>query len=205
MVNWGIKLTGKQPATTEIPRWVQQQQRSLRGGWQMPSCGHPRCGIYWNDYPICHHESNCCCLCWMCSAWVGSEHDFLRAQQQKCCRRRPTTQHIPAEHRVAHRKQDQRHRAASLCEQGSHHRPTAWAHFGGGYGGRMFPPHFYRGVIIYHFPPLFSPKVSIWRGFKTNCDVCHVLCEEFFMLHVTHSHVDVEAEFGVVSLILIFL
>ena len=28
---------------------------------------------------------------------------------------------------------------------------------------------------------------------------------EFFMLDVIHSHVDVETEFGVVSLILIFL
>jgi len=28
---------------------------------------------------------------------------------------------------------------------------------------------------------------------------------EFFMLDVTHSHVDVETEFGVASLILIFL
>jgi len=29
-------------------------------------------------------------------------------------------------------------------------------------------------------------------------------CVEFFMLDVTHSHVDVETQFGVVSLILIF-
>ena len=29
------------------------------------------------------------------------------------------------------------------------------------------------------------------------------MCEEFFMLGVTHSQVDVETEFGVVSLILI--
>jgi len=54
-------------------------------------------------------------------------------------------------------------------------------------------------------PAHFSLKVFIWRGFKTKCDICHVLCEEFFMLHVTHSHVDVETEFAVVSLILIFL
>jgi len=40
---------------------------------------------------------------------------------------------------------------------------------------------------------------------KIKCDVCHVLYEKFFMLDVTHSHVDVETAFGVVSLILIFL
>jgi len=54
-------------------------------------------------------------------------------------------------------------------------------------------------------PPLFSLRVCIWRGFKTKYDVCHVLCEEYFMLGITHSNVDVETEFGVVSLILIFL
>jgi len=54
-------------------------------------------------------------------------------------------------------------------------------------------------------PPYFSLKVCIWRGFKSKCDACHVLCEEFSMLNVTHSHVDVETEFGVVSLILTFL
>ena len=54
-------------------------------------------------------------------------------------------------------------------------------------------------------PPLFSLRVCIWRDFKTKYDVCHVLCEEFFMLDVTHSNVDVETEFGVVSLIRIFL
>jgi len=31
------------------------------------------------------------------------------------------------------------------------------------------------------------------------------LCEEFFILDVTHGYVDVEREFGVVSLILIYL
>jgi len=67
-------------------------------------------------------------------------------------------------------------------------------------------PHFFRRrAIICHVPPHFSLRVCIWRGFKTNCDVCHVLCEEFFILDVTHNHVDVETEFGVVSLILIFL
>ena len=61
------------------------------------------------------------------------------------------------------------------------------------------------GNIICHVPPHFSLRVCIWRGFKTKCDVCHVSCEEFFMLGVTHSHVDVDTEFGVVSPILIFL
>ena len=54
-------------------------------------------------------------------------------------------------------------------------------------------------------PPLFSLRVCIRRGFETKRDVCHVLCEDFFMLDVAHSHVDVETEFGLVSLILIFL
>jgi len=31
-------------------------------------------------------------------------------------------------------------------------------------------------------PPLFSLRVCTWWGFKTKYDVCHVLCEEFFML-----------------------
>jgi len=52
--------------------------------------------------------------------------------------------------------------------------------------------------------PTFFLRVCIWRGFKTKCDICHILCEEFFILDVTHSH-DVETEFGVVSPILIFL
>jgi len=34
------------------------------------------------------------------------------------------TQPTPAEHRGAHRKQDQRYRAASLLEQDAYHRPT---------------------------------------------------------------------------------
>jgi len=54
-------------------------------------------------------------------------------------------------------------------------------------------------------PPHFSLRICIWGGFKTKCGVCHVLCELFFMLDVTHSHVDVEIALGVVSLILIFL
>ena len=36
----------------------------------------------------------------------------------------------------------------------------------------------------------FFLRVCIRRDFKTNCEVCHVSCEEFFLLDVTHSHVD---------------
>jgi len=70
--------------------------------------------------------------------------------------------------------------------------------------GDVSPPLFQTGDIICHAPPLFSLRVCIWRGFKTKYDVCHVLCQKFFMLDVTHSNVDVETQFGVVSLILIF-
>ena len=55
------------------------------------------------------------------------------------------------------------------------------------------------------YPPTFSRRFCIWRGFKTKCDDCHVLCKEFFMLDVTHRYLDVETEFGVMSLTLIFL
>jgi len=69
--------------------------------------------------------------------------------------------------------------------------------------GDVIPHFFRRGDIICYVPPLFSLRFCIWRGFKTKCDVCDVLCEELFMLDVTHNHVEIE--FGVVSLILIFL
>jgi len=70
----------------------------------------------------------------------------------------------------------------------------------------MCPPTFLdRGNIICHVPTLLSLKVCIWKGFKNKCDVCHVLCEEFIILDVTHGYVDVEKEFGMVSLILIYL
>jgi len=68
------------------------------------------------------------------------------------------------------------------------------------------PPTFFDGGdIICHVLLFVSLRVCIWRGFKTKCDVYHVLCKDFFMLDVTNRHVDVETEFGVVSLILIFL
>ena len=66
-----------------------------------------------------------------------------------------------------------------------------------GDAGDVSPHFFRRGDIICHVPPLFSLRVCVWRGFKTKYDVCHVLCEEFFMLDVAHSHVDVEIGFTV--------
>jgi len=55
------------------------------------------------------------------------------------------------------------------------------------------PPHFF--LLGFVFGEISKPNMTF----------CHVLCEEFSMLDVTHSNVDVETEFGVVSLILIFL
>jgi len=51
---------------------------------------------------------------------------------------------------------------------------------------------------------IFIFRFCIWRGFKNKIDFCHVLCEELFTLDGTHNQVDVDTEFGVVSLILIF-
>jgi len=68
-----------------------------------------------------------------------------------------------------------------------------------------FPTTFLDGGHNMPCPPTFSRRVCIWRGFKTKCYICHVLCEEFFMLDITHTYADVETEFGVESLILIFL
>jgi len=49
-------------------------------------------------------------------------------------------------------------------------------------------------------PTHFIFRFCMWQGFKHESDVCHVLCEELFMLDVTHSQVDVEpdTESGVV-------
>jgi len=55
------------------------------------------------------------------------------------------------------------------------------------------------------FPHIFPFQFCIWKGFKKESDVCHVLCEELFMLDVRHRQIDAETEFNVVSLILIFL
>ena len=52
-------------------------------------------------------------------------------------------------------------------------------------------------------PPTFF-RSYIWRGFKNKSDVCHVLCEELFMLdgrpHIAKLMLK---QFGVVSLILL--
>jgi len=74
-----------------------------------------------------------------------------------------------------------------------------------GVTGDVCPPTFSAGEdIICHVPSPFSLRVCSWRVFKTKYDVCYVLCEKFFMLDVTHSNVDAETQFGVVSLILVF-
>jgi len=46
------------------------------------------------------------------------------------------------------------------------------------------PPHFFkRGGAYYAMSPhCFLFRFCIWRGFKNKSDVCHVLCEELFML-----------------------
>jgi len=49
-------------------------------------------------------------------------------------------------------------------------------------------------------PHTFSVQVLYLEKFQNKSDVCRVLCEVLFMLDVAHSQVDVEAEFGVVSL-----
>jgi len=49
-------------------------------------------------------------------------------------------------------------------------------------------------------PPLLLFRFCIWRSSKHKSDVCHVLRDVLFMLDVTHNQVDVETEFGVVSL-----
>jgi len=62
-------------------------------------------------------------------------------------------------------------------------------------------PHFFRwGEYNMRCPPLFLFRFCIWRSSKNKSDVYHVLCEVLFMLDVTHSQVDVETEFDVVSL-----
>jgi len=48
--------------------------------------------------------------------------------------------------------------------------------------GRTCPSTFsYGGHVICHVPQLFLCRLCIWRDFKES-DVCHVLCEELFML-----------------------
>jgi len=52
---------------------------------------------------------------------------------------------------------------------------------------------------------IFLFKFYISGDFENESDICHVLCEELYMLDVRHSQIDAETEFDVVSLILIFL
>ena len=81
---------------------------------------------------------------------------------------------------------------------------VSWAKLGRGHEGRA--PQFFQTVGIYYAmsPHIFLFKFCIWRDFKKESGLCHVLCEEIFMLDVRHSQVDAETEFDVVSLILRF-
>jgi len=48
--------------------------------------------------------------------------------------------------------------------------------------GAVSPNFFRQGGHNIPCPPLFLFRFCIWRGFKTKSYVCHVLCEELFML-----------------------
>jgi len=53
-------------------------------------------------------------------------------------------------------------------------------------------------------PHFFLFRYCVWGGFKNKSDVCHVLCEELFMLGGRpHTAKLVLKLFGVVSLILL--
>jgi len=70
--------------------------------------------------------------------------------------------------------------------------------------GRV-PPTFSDGVdLISHVPPPFSHYVFHLERFQNKSDVCRISCEELFMLDIIHSQVDVETEFGVVSVNVVF-
>jgi len=59
--------------------------------------------------------------------------------------------------------------------------------------GHVAPPLFSDGgEIIFHVSHIFIFRYCIWRGSKDRSDVCHVLCEELFVLDFPHSQVDVE-------------
>ena len=61
----------------------------------------------------------------------------------------------------------------------------AWAQFGG-VAGDMSPHFFRRGAHNMPCPPhFFLFRFCICRSFKNKSDVCHVLCEELFMLDGT--------------------
>jgi len=49
--------------------------------------------------------------------------------------------------------------------------------------GDVTPPFFQTGGRNMPCPPTFFSLSFIWRGSKNESDVCHVLCEVFFMLH----------------------
>ena len=58
--------------------------------------------------------------------------------------------------------------------------PHARAQFGGG----RVPPLFQTGVHnMPCLPHFFLFRFCIWRDFKNKSGVCHVLCEELFMLN----------------------
>ena len=73
-------------------------------------------------------------------------------------------------------------------------------------GGDVSPHFFRRGGHNMPCPShFFLFRFFIWRGFKSKSGVCHVLCEELFMINgrpYIANQVDVETEFGVVSMIL---
>jgi len=68
-----------------------------------------------------------------------------------------------------------------------------------GHGGRV-PPLFPVGGYNMPYPSTFFSSGFVFGEVPKISDICHVLCEVLFMLDVTHSQVDVETEFGVVSL-----
>jgi len=72
--------------------------------------------------------------------------------------------------------------------------------------GDVSPPLFQTGGHNMPCPPhFFLFRFCIWRDFKNRSDVCHVLCEELFMLdgrpHI--AMMMLKQKFGVVSLIVL--
>jgi len=69
---------------------------------------------------------------------------------------------------------------SSLLRETSEYTLHAWAQFGGG----RVPPLFQTGGHNMPRPThFFLFTFYIWSGFKNKSDVCHVLCEELFMLN----------------------
>jgi len=71
--------------------------------------------------------------------------------------------------------------------------------------GTCVPPPFYTGGTWYAMSPHFFLLGIVFGGVSKLNVTFVTFCVEFFMLDITHNHVDVETEFGVVSLILIYL